>query len=266
MRLSAQVFAAALLLGSCWVTPARPAPLIEVGTVIPANGPRFDGALFGVTGAGQVTFATEKSTRSIPLADLVSWGALVDPGGPIQVLVAGGGLVVADVVRLENESLAIESDLLKRRTIPLEMVAAILFHPPVDLHQRDRLASRAFADSVNGDRLLLANGDELTGRLVALGETAVDFESQGQKISVETPRVSAVGFDPSLAARPKAAGPRTLVGLRDGSRLMVGNIAVDRDEAQLTLADGAVVRAGRGAQVYATPNGQGEVPQRHDRG
>jgi hypothetical protein len=207
-----------------------------------------------VTAAGQVTFATaENATRTTQLADLVTWGALVEPKRGIQVLMAGGGLILADALALENESLEIESDLLEVRHVPLEAVAAILFHLPRDLQERDRLASRARAESAQGDRLLLANGDELTGHLVAIGDAAIDFESQGQKIKVETARVAAIGFDPSLVARQKTPGLRTLVGLSDGSRLVVGKIAIERDEAELTLVEGAAWTVPVSALVYLQP-------------
>ena len=83
----------------------------------------------------------------------------------------------------------------------------------------------------------MANGDELTGTISSLTGTAVTIESQGQKLTVDLPRIAAVAFDPSLSATPHGGRDRVLVGLRDGSRIVVASVVANEKEAQLTMPD-----------------------------
>ncbi len=177
----------------------------HAATVIPAAGAAFEGQLRSVTADGQATFLVDGARRTMPLSDIVRYGTSIEPGPGIEVLLAGGGLIVADAVHTADEKLHIESTLLGERTIPLEFVTAILADPPRDLPERDRLTNRARDSAARSDRLLLANGDELTGTIASLTATVVTIESQGQKTSVDLPRVAAIAFDPSLAAVPGAA-------------------------------------------------------------
>ncbi|HVU87299.1 MAG TPA: NPCBM/NEW2 domain-containing protein [Pirellulales bacterium] len=208
-------------------------------TVIPATGARFEGQLQSVTADGQATFLVDGARRSISLGDVSRYGALVEPGQGIEILLTGGGLIVADAVHSADEELHIESALFGERTIPLEFVAGVVFDPPRDLPERDRLIERAMDHAARSDRLLLANGDELTGTVASVSGTAVGIESQGQKLSVDLPRIAAVAFDPSLAAAPRASAERILVGLRDGSRFAVSGIVLGDKEAQVKMPDGA---------------------------
>jgi len=225
----------------------------DVATVVPASGPRFDAVLVGLTTDGKAQFTSGGTSRTMPLAAIVSWGALVEPRRGIQVLLAEGGLIVAESVRAENEKLTIESGLLGQRVVPLEFLAGIIYQTPHDHQDRDRLANRVLAGAARNDRLLLENGDELAGTVTSLGETSVELESQGQKITVEVTRIAAVAFDPTLVANAKPAGSRVLVGLRDGSRLLASRLVLDGHQAQLTLAANTVWSLPADSLVYVQP-------------
>jgi hypothetical protein len=220
---------------------------------IPTSGPRFDAVLVGLTADGQAKFMSGGVVRTMPLADVVAWGALVEPGRGVQVLLAGGGLVVAESVRAENEKLVIESGLLGRRIVPLEFLAGIIYQSPPDHQDHDRLTSRVLASTARNDRLLLENGDELTGTVTGLGEASVELESQRQKITVEIKRIAAVAFDPTIVASAKPAGLRILTGLRDGSRLLASRLTLDDRDAQLILADKSVWSLPADSIVYLQP-------------
>ncbi|HEY4309881.1 MAG TPA: NPCBM/NEW2 domain-containing protein [Pirellulales bacterium] len=212
---------------------ASPKP--STAFAIPAIGARFEGRPLEITSAGEATFQTSDGKRRVPLADLVRWGDLVDPQRGIQVLLSGGGLIVAETVRLENEQLHLDSDLLGERAVPLEFLAGIIFQTPRDLQERDRLANRTLDPAARSDRLLLENGDELSGTITSVTGTSVIIDAQGQKVAVELRRIAAAAFDPTLTADEKPSPTRTLVGLRDGSRLTVNGVVLNKDLLQVTM-------------------------------
>src|SRR5262249_53161681 len=135
------------------------------------------------------------------------------------------------------------------RTIPLELVAGLLFHLPVDLQRRDQLMNRLKSTPARGDdqedrarqsdRLILENGDEIFGQISEINDKSVELKADVGPISVERTKIAAVAFNPSLLARLPTSGPRVLVGLRDGSRVTVSNLTYDGNQVRLTLPDGS---------------------------
>jgi hypothetical protein len=212
----------------------------QTDTLIPVRGSRTAAALESISADGHAVFATSESSMTIPLADVVRWGTFVEPQAGMQVLLAGGGLIAAAEAHTENEQLHIESSLLGERVIPLEFVAGIIFRPPYDPQQRDRLVNRVRENSARNDQLLLENGDELPGTVISIGDKDVDFETQGKRVTVERSRIAAVGFDPTIVAATPIGGLHVLAGLRDGSRLLISQLAGTAKQMNFTMADRTV--------------------------
>ena len=237
-------------------------PKSPTGVIIPTTGERFSARLTQATSEGVLTFAEEKTTRTLPLAKLVRWGALVDSAPPAnptrgaQVFLADGGRIIADRIRAAPgaaDKLLIESALFEERKLPIERISAILLQPPLDVQQRDRLAEKLLARAQRADRLLLENGDELNGSVVAFADAGVEFDSAGQKINVPWLRVTGVSFDPSLATPAKRGAARTLLGFADGSRLVVSRFTVVGGLVEATLGDGSVWQAPTDSLVCVQP-------------
>jgi hypothetical protein len=222
---------------SLLVMAVAQAPTLQAAVVIPATGAPFEGQLQSISADGQATFLADGAPRTMSLADVARHGAFVEPGQGIEVLLAGGSRIVADAVHTADEKLHVESALLGEQIIPLEFVAGLVLNPPRDVQDRDRLTNRVLEPTARSDRLLLSNGDELTGTVASVTATAVLIESQGQKLSVELPRIAAVAFDPTLAATAHAARGHALVGLRDGSRIAATGLIVNDKQVQLTMPD-----------------------------
>lgn len=206
---------------------------------IPLHGSRFAAALTAITAAGQVEFSAADSRRTIKLADLVRWGAPVEPTRGMRVLLAGGGWIMAAEVTADEEQLTLESDLLGRHALGLEFVAGIVWQNSFDPQENDRLANWVASAHGQADRILLDNGDELTGSVQSVNDATVSIQSQQRNISIETDRIAALAFDSALAARPPSGAARTLIGLTDGSRFPVSRLAVAGDKAEFTPGDGA---------------------------
>lgn len=235
---------------------------LSVGIAVPTEGSRFKARLTQASPDGVLTFAEEKSSRTLPLAQLVRWGALVDPALPAsptrgaQVMLADGGLIIADAIRSvpgAADKLTIDSALFDERKLPIERVLAILFQPPLDMQQRDRLTVKLLSRDKRSDRLLLENGDELSGSALAFTNAGVEFETSGQKLTVAWPRVTGVSFDPSLATVAKRGAARTLLGFSDGSRLIASGFTVIGGLVECKLSDGSVWQAPTESLVCVQP-------------
>jgi len=105
--------------------------------------------------------------------------------------------------------------------------------------------SVGFAPSESADLLILANGDRLTGFVVALGPKAVAFQPDGQTRSLVLPRdrVHVVRLsNPDMPTEQRAGH---MVRLRDGQRVRMRQFDIDEDTLVATPALGpadAVVR------------------------
>ena len=100
----------------------------EPGEVVPIEGPRFSARLAGIE-ADLVRLADESQTREVALDDLVSFGAPVDAAGGSLVLLADGGVLVADVLAIADDRIRLDSASFAEVSVPVELVAAVLFHP-----------------------------------------------------------------------------------------------------------------------------------------
>src|SRR5947207_3370745 len=77
---------------------------------VPVEGKPFDATLAKAEQGWKLSFGVGDQHRDLPAADLVVWGAFVEATRGPQLLLAGGGLVVADVLEINKESLRAESD------------------------------------------------------------------------------------------------------------------------------------------------------------
>ncbi len=210
---------------------------------VPVDGPVFRGTLAAADASGKLRFAGAGKPHEILAADLAWWGALVEPVAGAQIILADGGTIVADGVRIEAEQVHGRSQSLGPFNLPLELVAGIVLQPPADRAALDAWTARIAAASGQTDRLLLDNGDELTGSVAGLTEKIVPLESDAGKVDVGVDKVAAIIFNPTLVHKSRASGPRMLLGFADGSRLTAIELIADAAGARLKLAGGAELKA-----------------------
>lgn len=234
------------ILAACFSSMSRaaePAPAVGVG------GDRFDGTLEAVDEAWNITFSVDGQNQSLAANQLVAWGRPAEPLRGARVLLADGSLLVAEPVSSDETNMTVESPLVGQLVIPLELVAGVVLHPPTDPLRGDLLADRLRGLPSGGDgrgpggdrasqsdRLILENGDELSGTIQGLTPSAVQFDSGVGPAEIENERVAAVAFNPALLAKIAPSGLRALVGLQDGSLLVAGMAIVDEGQARLTVA------------------------------
>ncbi len=125
-------------------------------TAITADGQTLSAALIAADAQWQLTFSRGGKRQTMPAAELVRWGTFAEPArGPVLVL-ADGGLLPAEVVKIDKERLTAESDLLGTLKIPLESLSGILFRLPAGRPQRDRLLGRILRPRPRRQRPLAA--------------------------------------------------------------------------------------------------------------
>jgi len=206
--------------------------MAEPPSVVPVDGEPFDSELIAADAQWQLTF----KQRTLPAAELVRWGAFVEPPrGPILQL-ADGGLLVADVLRADKERLAADSLLFGQIDFPLESLAGVVFQLPAGRRQRDAMLDRVARATGDSDRLLLHNGDEITGVVTRIENGTVELDTKVGPIQIETARIAAMIFNPQLKQTARPQGPRAWTGLSDGSRLIATGLTSDAKELRLTTA------------------------------
>jgi hypothetical protein len=231
--------------------PARAEPPLAV----PADGEPFPAQLVAADAGWHLRLETGGKAETLSAAHLAWWGTCAEPArGPILVL-ADGGLLPADVTGADKDSLAADSDPLGAIKLPLEALAGVVLRPPAVRSQRDRLVDRLVRATGESDRLLLDNGDEVTGLFEAITNGKARVKSAVGPLAIELRRVVAMVFNPALRQKPARKGLAAWVGLGDGSRLLAGRLVVRGDSMEVTTSLGQTWKTTRQQLVFLQPIG-----------
>jgi hypothetical protein len=225
----------------------------EAPLAVPADEKPFAAELAAVDADWQLTFRAGGQSRAMPAAELVRWGACREPArGPIVVL-ADGGLLVAEVLRADKETLTADSELFSVLKLPLESLCGVVFHPPAGRNDRDLLLDRVVQAAGESDRLVLDNGDELSGLVEAITGDAVNFRAEVGQLKIETQRIAAMIFNPALKQAIKRQPSQAWVGLADGSRLVAAQLLLDDSSLKITTAAGQTWKTAPQKLVFLQP-------------
>ena len=236
---------------------AFPLPPSRLSIAEPVDAEPFAGAISGIDADWQITFAGNLPRRIIPAANLVQWGSPAEAARSPVLVLADGGLLVADGIRSDSVSLTADSDLLGAIHLPLGQMAGVVLHPPNDRAARDRLFDRVTVASGQADRLLLLNGDQLSGTIQAIRDDQVLVQAEVGPLSVSADRIAAVAFHAPAPAAP-AASPTSLTvwtGFADGSRLRAERLVIEDSAKTLrvTLPGGPTFAAATASLVWLQP-------------
>jgi len=192
----------------------------------PARAPAAERAL--VQDGGVRVQALDGQTRDFDLRRDVEWGQPLEPRVRPLVVLRDGGLLPASLSI--GQPWTVESLALGGLTVKQEEVAGVIGAAPVG-RSLDTLLDWTLRQR-RIDEVLLGNGDRLAGRVAAL-DAAQCRMAEGPQVARDT--IAAIGF-----AAPAAAPGREAVwwvGLADGTRLAVDNVAIDRTSAKLHWRD-----------------------------
>ncbi|MDZ7616999.1 MAG: NPCBM/NEW2 domain-containing protein [Patescibacteria group bacterium] len=239
-------FLLALLAG-----PAEP----MTSWAVPAEGAPFQARLEAIDGDWGLVFHAEGGKRSLPAGELVRFGAPQEVlRGPVVVF-ADGGRLVADVTGIDKFNLRADSTVFGHLTLPLEQVAGIVFLLPADAQRQMLLFDRLLRAEGRADRVLLENGDELTGLIELLDRTQVRLDAQVGPIKTDRRNVAAVVFNPMLRRPARPKGLHAWLGLSDGSLFPATKVALGHQELAVTAAVGQLGGGLPEDLVYLQPMG-----------
>jgi len=217
---------------------------------VPVAGEPFAGELLAADSGESFTFRTKDGTRELPADALVRWGACAEPDRAPVFLLRDGTLLVAGILEATEKELTLDSDTLGLVRLPREQLAALILRLPAARIDRDRLLDEAARNNEDTARVILLNGDRMRGELVALDDRKATLRNPVGTIDLETNRISSLSF-------PSAGGDRAprcrVVGLTDGSRLCVKQLAINEQNATLVLAGGLTCKADLSAVVFLQP-------------
>jgi hypothetical protein len=241
---------------------------------VPVSGEPFRADLSTVDANWQLTFRVGQQQQTMPAADLVCWGQCAEQGRAGAIVLTDGSLLTAEVVTADRQQLTADSELFGTLKLPVESLSGIIFHQSSSPADRDKLLdriTRAAGAAVSplpqagegsgvragqSDRLLLDNGDELSGQLVAVANGAVKFQTDVGPVDVKIPGATALVYGPARKRTPASQTDRlqTWVGFNDGSRLLVTQLLVENNAAKLTVA-GQPLAASQEHIVFLQPLG-----------
>lgn len=247
---------APVMVGSAAV-PCRAADPLAV----PIEGEPFPASLVSVDADWKLFLACPGgggalgSKRTMAAADLACWGTCREPARGPLVLLADGGVLAADVSAADKERLTAESDLLGTLKLPLEVLAGVVLRLPADRAQRDLLVERVARATGESDRVLLDNGDEVTGLIEAVADGKTHIRADAGPLDVPLRQSVALVLNPGLRQKPAATARTAWVGLSDGSRLLVTRLASEGPRLALTTAAGPTCKVELKNVVFLLPLG-----------
>jgi hypothetical protein len=167
----------------------------------------------------------------------------------MQIVLADGSLLVAEISRLAEEKLVVDGELSGRAEIPLAQVRGVVLDPPPSSADRDRLWERIAAAQGVEDQLVLRNGDILRGVLrkveqpdgAAPAALALTFAIEGRDMTIPVNKTQALVFNPALVDTAAKPAFYVRMGFRDGSLLDVAQISTAGPLLRLTLAHGVAL-------------------------
>ncbi len=207
------------------------------------------------SGVGAWTFDTPDGPRSVGAGELVRYGSPVESGRrPLWVL-NDGGFLVAEVTSISGGAVRGLHESFGPLAIETSQLRGLILRPPADREARDELLRRVeeSAGMAGGDRLILVNGDQTSGKLQELTSEAAVLAIGQTSAQILKDRITAILFPSSPdEVRPPQSTiqlPTTLIGFRDGSLVRARSVAITANQVRAELSGGVTLQAAAPARV-----------------
>jgi len=138
LRCLAAGLAAALLGGPAAPAQTPPPPALAV----PLQGEPFPARIERIDDDWTIHLQTGDAPRAIAARELQRWGAFADTSRLMQIALADGGLLVAQLARIADDKLIADGEICGRVELPLKRVRGVILDPPASAAERDRLWER----------------------------------------------------------------------------------------------------------------------------
>jgi len=201
------------------------------------------GVLRAVSADWQLTFATDgNATRTVPAAQLTSYGEWLPPGRGTHVLLNGGGWIVGDLLSLSADKLTVDSDPFGEVAVPLELVNGIVFRVGRNRRTLTDFIAKCREEPRKSDAAYLPNGDLLVGKVAGLVDGKLEIRSP-QPTKLELAKVAAISFNPALATTSPVDKLHAWIGWKDGSRIRATEITTAEKTCRISVAGGLKLSA-----------------------
>ena len=230
--------------------------LIYAGDVLPLDGPSFAAQLASVDKQQFLFLPVEENQqpRALTADEFVRWSHPTAPRSSIQVLLAGGDVIVAvedwaggEGVHMDEKLLTVVTDGFDEIKLPRQLVKGILFNQRGDSTNRGLPSTVASSSNTRTDTLYLNNGDRLRGTVTSLNGKEVVLQTESDTQRFATSQVESVVFGPALLDPPDKQPAKLAIGLQDGSLFYATNLTVGGERFEIALR-GAVRLEGRDPQ------------------
>jgi hypothetical protein len=247
-----------------------PVPAQDERMVVPANEAALPAVLAGIDREWNFSFSTGGRIRVLAAADLAYFGRYRDAESGPQIVLADGGVVRADLLRADLERFVIGDATglaigqWDESVLPRTAVRGLFWQPPAAPADRDRLLRDLTQYSEADDRLLLIDGQSISGKVVGLPQAAANRpaddrrdveafrlarEGATEPLVVPAAKVVAVSFGGVPTEGLDDARISAWIGLNDGSLVHGTSVVVRGDVVTVSLA--------AGGQLKSTTSGRG---------
>jgi hypothetical protein len=221
---------------------------------MPVDGEPFVGEVIAIGDDWSVAFKVGETTRRLADGQLVSWGRYRDNAARTQAVLVDGSVIVGDIVDIQADAVAIQSDLGGDFVLSRNYLCGFVVLPSRDPVERDHQLDRIRGDRVETDRVMLANGDTLTGRIqptneqnggcaFGITEFAIVEDRSKRTASIDIADVVSITFAGTARV---ARSAKCLLGFDDGTLLSAAEIRTpDPEHVEITSVSGDRFRADR---------------------
>jgi hypothetical protein len=231
-----------------------------------ADGKRLQATLVGIDSELKVSLRSGRVTTAVPAADLVLWGTYRDVERGPQIVMSDGSVVVGDVLDIGAKEITIGDAtglgrlLWNPSPLPRRSVRAIVYQPPADARDRDKLLDEVLQSETREDELRLVGGEVIRGTLLSgdaqrLGpqpanapqdDFRIAVRGRGEPLAVSAAKVQTLVLAAGGGRSSTASGEGStlvILGLRDGSLLTCRAVRPGKSSVELELAAGGTLKA-----------------------
>jgi hypothetical protein len=201
----------------------------QLPQIVPVSGETRNARIMSISDDRVVFLDEINHERPFAPSELVRWGSLSHSENQHQVFLTDGSQLVGQINSISRTAVALETDVWGELTVPRKVVAGVVWETPTDRDARWKFQDQ-FTKQMERGRLLLRNGDFMQARLSSGDHQFIKFQSASGEIELKSELVAA--WQPSdtgisTAAQADDSTPSSVVGLRDGTKLVAHAIRLD---------------------------------------
>ena len=174
-------------------------------------------------------FLVAKKQQNLSANKLVRWGHPVPSNRPRVILTDGSQLVlanawsVATIAKLQKDTILVATRSFGEITIPRQYIQEIIFQANAKAHSQLESTSKLERET-RRDIVWLKSGDRFEGEMLSLDKSGVEIQLGPEQTKYQLKTIDTLRFSTTALIYPQKKRPRTLVGLRDGSTLVVKSL------------------------------------------